>query len=214
MKYFISTLCVVVITVLLMAGCHKKSGRPQKQVGKLKNPVTAESSQTKEGTGPLNARLGPYKNGSIPTILSSKPELSTFLFALKKAGMIQELSSNGHKVSNKSLYTVFAPNNEAFEKLPDDTLNKLMKPANKKKLAKLLRYHLVKGKINASILKTKVVEHNHKGQIVNVEGGKLHLTLQHAYLRINGAKIISKNIKATNGLIYIINKVLLPPKMQ
>ncbi len=107
-------------------------------------------------------------------------------------------------LKEKGPYTVFAPNDEAFAKLPAGTLENLLKPENKEKLGKILAYHVMSGKVMAADVKTmKAPTANGAELDIKVsKGGKV---------MVNDANVIKADVKASNGVIHVIDKVLMPP---
>jgi uncharacterized surface protein with fasciclin (FAS1) repeats len=142
----------------------------------------AEESKTKEQT--------------IVGVAAGNPEFSTLVAAIKAAGLTRTLNGDGP-------FTVFAPTNEAFEKLPKGTLEELLKPENKKKLAAILTYHVARGKVLAAdVVKLDKVE-TLQGQEAKVSVGKRGV-------KIDGAKVVQTDIMAKNGVIHVIDSVILP----
>lgn len=131
---------------------------------------------------------------NIVQVASSDPQFSTLVTAIKTAGLVSTLSGKGP-------FTVFAPTNEAFAKLPKGTLEKLLK--NPKELAKILTYHVVSGNIMSKDIKT--------GPVKSVEGQYLNILVADGSVTVNGAKVTKADIKSSNGVIHVIDKVLLPP---
>ena len=121
---------------------------------------------------------------------------NTLAAALKAAGLVETLKGPGP-------FTVFAPTDEAFAKLPAGTLESLLKPENKAKLAGILTYHVVAGKVMAAdvVKLTSAKTVNGQSVKVAVEGGKV---------RVNGANVVKTDIAASNGVIHVIDSVLLP----
>ena len=117
--------------------------------------------------------------------------------ALQAAGLVEVL-----KGSDK--YTVFAPTDEAFAKLPAGTLDELLKPENKDKLRALLLYHVVKGKVESK----DVVKLNGK-EVATVQGGKVKIDTTSG-VKVNSATVVTADVMASNGVIHIIDTVLIP----
>lgn len=133
---------------------------------------------------------------TIPEVAAKAGQFGTLLTAVKAAGLAETLSGKGP-------FTVFAPTDDAFKKLPKGTVESLLKPENKKKLAAILTYHVVAGKIRAGDIKkgaTHVKTVNGKQVAVKKNGG----------VSVNGAKVVKADIAASNGVIHVIDKVLLP----
>jgi uncharacterized surface protein with fasciclin (FAS1) repeats len=101
-------------------------------------------------------------------------------------------------------YTVFAPNDAAFEKLPKGTVESLLKPENKEKLGAILAYHVMEGKVMAADVKTM------KAPTAN--GAELDVKVKGSNVTVNNAKVIKADVKASNGVIHVIDTVLMPPK--
>ena len=133
----------------------------------------------------------------IPATAEKAGQFRTLLAAAKAAGLVDGLSGD------KSL-TVFAPTDEAFAKLPAGTVESLMKPENKDKLAAILKYHVVPGRVFAR----EVVAGN---PLKTLQGAALTATVVNGSPRIQGAGLVTTNIDAANGVIHIIDTVLLPP---
>ncbi|MGB3636605.1 MAG: fasciclin domain-containing protein [Rivularia sp. (in: cyanobacteria)] len=123
---------------------------------------------------------------------------NTLVAALKAADLVDTLNAAGP-------YTVFAPTDEAFTALPAGVLEKLLLPKNKAALTKILTYHVVAGNVPASAVKT--------GPVPSVEGANLNLTADAGNVTVNGAKVVQADVAASNGVIHVIDAVLLPPNL-
>ncbi|HEX8294792.1 MAG TPA: fasciclin domain-containing protein, partial [Chthoniobacteraceae bacterium] len=100
-------------------------------------------------------------------------------------------------------YTVFAPTDEAFAKLPKGTVEDLLKPENKEKLGKILAYHVVSGKVMAADVKTMMAK--------SANGAELDIKVKGDNVTVNDAKVLKTDVAASNGVIHVIDTVLLPP---
>ena len=121
----------------------------------------------------------------------------TLVAAVKAAGLVDTLKGKGP-------FTVFAPTDEAFAKLPKGTVESLLKPENKSKLADILTYHVVAAKVPAAKVKSgKVGMVNKKNARVRVKDGKV---------TINKANVVKTDIMTSNGIIHVIDAVIMPPK--
>lgn len=138
------------------------------------------------------------KKQDIVTVLANDPQYSTLVAAVKAAGLEETLKGAGP-------FTVFAPTNDAFSKLPKETLDDLLKPENKDKLANILTYHVFKGRVLADDAKKLVGK-----DITMVNGKKAKITEKKGKLFINDAKIIQPDIMASNGVIHGIDMVIIP----
>ena len=138
----------------------------------------------------------PKSKATIVEIAASNPEFSTLVTAVKAAGLVETLSSKGP-------FTVFAPTNKAFAALPEGTLAKLLKPENRNLLRKVLTYHVVPGDLMAKDLRS--------GRVATVEGNSVAVRVRRGRIRINKSHVIKADVDAKNGVIHVIDRVLLPP---
>lgn len=132
----------------------------------------------------------------IVAIASGDAQFKTLTKALTAAGLVTTLQGKGP-------FTVFAPTDAAFAALPPATLDDLLKPANKAKLTKILTYHVVSGSVLSTSLKS--------GDVKSVEGGSLKVAVAPGKVTVSGANVVKADIKASNGVIHVIDKVLIPP---
>ena len=122
---------------------------------------------------------------------------NTLVAAVKAAGLVETLQGKGP-------FTVFAPTDAAFAKLPAGTVENLL--ANPDKLAKILTYHVVPGKVMAAdIVKAK------RATPTTANGGKLNVVVNDGRVLVNGANVVTADVAASNGVIHVIDTVLLPP---
>ena len=117
--------------------------------------------------------------------------------ALKAAGLVETLEGKGP-------FTVFAPTDDAFKKLPKHVLDELLKPENKDRLVKILTYHVVPGKVMSTDLTAPVTTPK------TVEGSKLWIDVDKSGVRVNQAKVVTADIVTSNGVIHVIDSVLIP----
>lgn len=132
--------------------------------------------------------------GSVVEVAAASGSFSTLVSAIQVAGLAGTLSEGGP-------FTVFAPSEEAFAALPAGLVEKLLKPENKAVLAKILTYHVVSGKVLSSDVKD--------GAVASVEGSELTFSTTGGVM-VNDAKVITPDVPASNGVIHVIDKVLLP----
>ena len=136
---------------------------------------------------------------NIVELAAGTESLSTLVTAVKAAGLVETLSGNGP-------FTVFAHTNEAFEALPEGTLESLLKPENKDQLVAVLTYHVISAKVMSTDLK--------EGQKAKtVQGEEVTISLKNG-ASVNGAKVATADIEASNGVVHVIDKVILPPSMK
>jgi uncharacterized surface protein with fasciclin (FAS1) repeats len=122
----------------------------------------------------------------------------TLVKAVQAAGLVKTLSGKGP-------FTVFAPTDDAFTKLPSGTVEGLLK--DREKLASILTYHVVPGKVMSSEVVKLRSARTVQGQEVKFDAAKWHL---HRNVKVNGANIVKTDIECTNGVIHVIDKVILP----
>ncbi len=152
------------------------------------------------------AAMYPSKN-IVENAVNSKDH-STLVAAVKAAGLVETLSSAGP-------FTVFAPTNSAFNLLPKGTVETLVKPENKAMLTGILTYHVVSGKLSSKNLMKMVKGGGGKAELTTVAGGKLSVMRKGNILWLKDAKggiaqITIKDVNQSNGVIHVINKVLMP----
>jgi uncharacterized surface protein with fasciclin (FAS1) repeats len=122
--------------------------------------------------------------------------LSTLVQAVTAAELVEVLQSEGP-------FTVFAPTNEAFAKLPDGTLESLLLPENRDKLVAILTYHVVPGKVMSTDLTDGM-------SVASVEGSTIDIQVNDYGVRINGARVVTADVEASNGVVHIIDTVIMP----
>ena len=135
------------------------------------------------------------KQKDIVAVASSAGSFTTLVAAVKAAGLVETLQGAGP-------FTVFAPTDEAFAKLPKGTVEDLLKPENKAKLVAILTYHVVAGKIMAADIKTM------KAKTVN--GKELDIKVADGHVTVDSAKVVKTDVAASNGVIHVIDSVMLP----
>ena len=149
-----------------------------------------------------------YANKTIVANAVNSKDHTTLVAAVKAAGLVDTLNSAGP-------FTVFAPTNEAFAALPAGTVTTLLKPENKPTLTKILTYHVVPGNLDAAALAAMVNAGGGKAVLTTVAGGMLTVTSSHGTLMVTDEKgdvatITIADVKQSNGVIHVINKVMLP----
>jgi len=167
------------------------------------NATIAQKEKTVEVGG---APMYPSKN-IVQNAVNSKDH-TTLVAAVKAAGLVETLQSAGP-------FTVFAPTNEAFDKLPAGTVDNLVKPENKALLTKILTYHVVAGKYNAKDIAKLIKEGHGKATLKTVEGGTLTATIEGKKLVLTDAKggksyVTIADVNQSNGVIHVIDTVLMP----
>lgn len=147
--------------------------------------ATSESVKTAAATGK-----------TIVDVAAEAGSFTTLIQALEAADLVEVLAGEGP-------FTVFAPTDEAFAALPEGTLEKLLLPENREQLTQILTYHVVPGKVLSNDLKA--------GEVVTVEGSPVEISLADG-VKVNDANVVTADIEAVNGVIHVIDKVILPPQ--
>ena len=132
----------------------------------------------------------------IPTVATKAGQFKTLLAAVKAAGLAETLSGKGP-------FTVFAPTDAAFKKLPEGTLESLLKPENKDKLVNILKYHVVSGRVYAD----QAIK---AGEAKTLLGQGVEVTFGSEGVKVNDSGVVGADVEASNGVIHVIDQVLLP----
>jgi|TARA_B110001454_G_scaffold194544_1_gene196177 uncharacterized surface protein with fasciclin (FAS1) repeats len=158
-----------------------------------------EKANKKTGEEKANKKTGEEKANkkTVVEIAASNDSFTTLVAAVKAAGLAETLSGTGP-------FTIFAPTNEAFAKLPEGTVENLLKPENKAKLQAVLTYHVVSGKVMAADVKP--------GKVTTVNGASFTVKAAKGKVMVDGASVVKTDIVGTNGVIHVIDSVILPSK--
>ena len=164
--------------------------------------ATAQKADPTVGGAPM------YANKTIVANAVNSPIHKTLVAAVKAAGLVDTLNSAGP-------FTVFAPTDDAFAKLPAGTVDTLVKPENKATLTKILTYHVVPGKISSKELMKWIKKGNGTYVATTVSGGKLTFTMASGGIQITDEKggtamITTADVFQSNGVIHVIDTVLMP----
>ena len=167
------------------------------------------------GSGGMSGMSNPMVGGAamypskdiVDNAVNSKDH-TTLVAAVKAAGLVDTLKSAGP-------FTVFAPTNEAFAALPAGTVDTLLKPENKPVLTKVLTYHVVPGKLDGAALSQRVMAGNGRAMLQTASGGTLIVTMSGSNVMVTDEKggtatVTIANVYQSNGVIHVVNKVLLP----
>ena len=149
-----------------------------------------------------------YPTKTIVQNAANSPIHTTLVAAVKAGGLVDTLSSAGP-------FTVFAPTNDAFAKLPADTVPTLLKPENKDTLDKVLTYHVVAGRISSKQLEAMIKKGNGKTTLKTVQGEDLTVSMMGGKIMLTDAKggtatVTTTDVFQSNGVIYVIDTVLMP----
>jgi uncharacterized surface protein with fasciclin (FAS1) repeats len=164
------------------------------------------SSSSEEATAPATSAAAPSESamasepamaepGTIVEVAASNPDFETLVAAVTAAGLAETLSGEGP-------FTVFAPTDEAFDALPEGVLDALLLPENKDALTSILTYHVVSGEVMAADVTA--------GDVPTVEGSTIAITTDGG-VKVNDATVTATDVDASNGVIHVIDAVLVPP---
>jgi uncharacterized surface protein with fasciclin (FAS1) repeats len=157
---------------------------------------------------PMVGGAAMYPTKNIIENAVNSPDHTTLVAAVKAAGLVNTLETPGP-------FTVFAPTNEAFAKLPPGTVDNLLKPENKDMLAKILTYHVVSGRLSTGDLKKMIHSGNGSASLKTVSGGTLAVSMQGNKIVLTDEKggtavITVANVFQSNGVIQVVDSVLIP----
>ncbi len=191
----ISAFALVVIT---MASCKTE----------VKTDETTDVTATDSTEVVADTTATEVKTTTIVDVAAGNPDFSTLVAAVKAAGLVETLSGDGP-------FTVFAPTNAAFEKLPAGTVDGLLKPENVEKLKGLLTYHVVSGKFDAATVTDAITKGKGKYTVTTVNGGKIDLSLKDGKVVLTDANgktstVAMADVAASNGIIHAIDSVVMP----
>lgn len=199
LKTFMRGVAVVAITSATISGTasYAKPHKAKSHAG------MAHASQN-----PSVGGAAMMANKTIVENASAAPNLSTLVAAVKAAGLVDTLASPGP-------FTVFAPTNAAFEKLPAGTVETLLKPENKGTLTTVLTYHAVAGKLTAANIIAAIKKGGGAAELTTVAGAKITARIVAGKVVITDAKggkstVTTANVMQSNGIVHVIDSVLLP----
>ena len=156
----------------------------------------------------LISLISTAQNKDVVDIAISSEDHTTLVAAVKAAGLVETLKSEGP-------FTVFAPTNDAFAKLPDGTVESLLKKENKEKLTSILTYHVVAGNLMATDVVEAIKAGDGKAVLTTVQGGELSATLEGEKVKLmdangNASFVTATDLKGTNGVVHVISSVIMP----
>ena len=177
-----------IAALLFLSGCSSDSDEATP-------PATTTSAAATPSETMPSAPPTAEEAGSIVDVAASNPDFSTLVAAIEAAGLVETLSGDGP-------FTVFAPTNEAFEALPDGVVDALLLPENKEALTAVLTYHVVSGEVTSDMVTA--------GDVETVEGSTITLGTDDG-VQVNDANVTAADVEASNGVIHVIDAVLVPP---
>lgn len=169
---------------------------------------TSVSAQMMKGGNPMVGGAAMYKTKNIVENAMNSKDHTTLVAAVQAAGLVETLKSAGP-------FTVFAPTNAAFDKLPAGTVETLLKPENKATLTKILTYHVVAGKMDSKAIMKAIKRGRGKAELTTVAGGILTARMEGKNLILvdekGGRSVVTiANVRQSNGVIHVIDTVLMP----
>ncbi len=194
MKKQFLNLAMVVAFVATITSCTSSKTDSATSDTTMTDTSMVDTSMTEAGVEVGGAMMVPSKN--IVENAMGSTDHTTLVAAVKQAGLVETLSGAGP-------FTVFAPTNEAFAKIPAATLESLMKPEMKADLTKILTYHVVAGALKAGDL-------TDGQELTTVQGQKLKVSVKDGKVMINGANVTIADVISSNGVTHVIDGVLMP----
>ncbi len=176
------------------------SGSTRMSSGSGSMRMNSGSTSMSSGSGSSSTTMNSSSttaNSNLVAVAASNNSFKILTAALKATGLDQKLASGGP-------YTIFAPTDEAFDALPEGVVEELLKPENRDTLIKLLTYHVVQGEKSSSTLQSGATE--------TLEGASVEVNVSSSGVMVNDAKVVQPDIQASNGVIHVIDKVILPPR--
>lgn len=194
----VKTICAFLVVGAIATSCQKKA---EQSTSMTDSTAVAMDSTKTDSTAVV-------ETPNIVGVASANADFSTLVSAVKAAGLVETLSGAGP-------FTVFAPTNAAFNKLPAGTVDGLLKPENLAKLKSVLTYHVVAGKFDAAAVTDAINKNKGKFTVTTVEGGKIDLSLKDGKVMLtdaNGgtAMVVMADVPASNGVIHAVDTVVMP----
>ncbi|TXD83556.1 fasciclin domain-containing protein [Subsaximicrobium wynnwilliamsii] len=202
-RIFTSVMC---LTLVFMTAC--KDGKAEEEAAAKMEQEKMDQENADNETAMQEEAMREAQENSIASKAMATESLSTLVAAVKAADLATMLSEPGD-------YTVFAPNNAAFDKLPAGTVETLLKPENKEQLKGILTYHVVPSKVDANTLIAAINDSDGKYVVKTANGGELTATLSGESVILtdasgNKSTIIATDVQASNGVVHIIDTVVMP----
>ena len=212
-----SLLAVALVAAFAMTACNKKepvpaadttAAMPADTTAMAPAPAMPAADTSAMPANPMVGGAPMMADKDIVDNAMQSKDHTTLVAAVKAAGLVDTLKGPGP-------FTVFAPTNAAFDALPPGTVDKLMKPAMKADLAKVLTYHVVPGKLDAATLKSQIAAGGGKAMLKTVQGEELTATEKNGGIALTDAKgntamVTTADVMQSNGVIHVVDKVLMP----
>ena len=173
-----------IAALLFLSGCSSSS-----------DEATAPTTSAAPTESAMASEPAMAEAGTIVEVAAANPDFETLVAAVTAAGLVDTLSGEGP-------FTVFAPTDEAFDALPEGVLDALLLPENKDALTSILTYHVVSGEVMAADVTA--------GDVPTVEGSTIAITTDGG-VKVNDANVTATDVEAYNGVIHVIDAVMVPP---
>lgn len=182
------------IALLFVFAC---GGGGSKSTSEESTAVDETTTEESASNGETSAEESSAEAKDIVALAMETESLSTLVEAVKAAGLVETLQGEGP-------FTVFAPTNDAFNALPEGTLENLLKPENKEQLAAVLTYHVIPSKAMSGDLSDNM-------SVATVNGAEVTITTTDG-VKVNSANVVTADVEASNGVVHVIDAVILPPE--
>jgi uncharacterized surface protein with fasciclin (FAS1) repeats len=186
-----SLLAGIAVAALALSGCAAGADEAVEEV----EEVSVEETETTEEATTEEEAPAEDGSGTIVDVAVANGSFETLVAAVQAAGLVDTLSGEGP-------FTVFAPTDEAFAALPEGLVDALLLPENIEVLKTILTYHVVSGAVFAADVTT--------GDVATVESSTIALEVSDAGVTVNGANVVTADVEASNGVIHVIDQVLVP----
>lgn len=189
---------LMILPVAVACGSDVAEGPEADISAELPEAELPEAGATAELEAPSELAEAPSEGSgeSIVEVAEANGSFETLVSAIQTAGLEETLSAEGP-------YTVFAPTDEAFAALPEGTVEKLVMPENREALGQILAYHVVAGEVDAADIQP--------GALNTVEGSEVEVSVDPVGVTVNDATVVQPDVTADNGVIHVVDTVLLPP---
>ena len=182
-----------VAALLFLSGCAGASDEMTPEATTAE--TTSAAASPSESMSESMSEAPMEEAGTIVDVAAGNPDFETLVAAVTAADLVETLSGDGP-------FTVFAPTDDAFDALPEGLLDALLLPENKEALTSILTYHVVSGEVMAADVTA--------GDVETVEGSTIAITTDGGVM-VNDANVVTTDVDASNGVIHVIDKVIVPP---
>lgn len=189
----------LLVAIPAVANMHNQPKAQETSQSVTGDTTTQQPTQSVDNNQTTTENQQTSSKQNLVAVAAANPSFKTLAQALKATQLDEKLAAEGP-------FTIFAPTDAAFAALPEGKLEMLMKPENKDKLAKILTYHVVPGELKATDLKS--------GALKTAEGSTVEVKVESETVMVNDAKVVQPNVQASNGVIHVIDKVIMPSQTE